>query len=111
MDFTLDFFEKKIEEFYDIKESKNEEIHMKFKKEIMIDLEITQQEAIEGSKQNICFNRYEKCKVCMGTKLKKDKKPQNCSQCFKGKIRKNNLFEVHCFQCDGTGQIFKDSCG
>lgn len=86
--------------------------------DLRYNLEITFEEAYNGTKKQITINREEECSTCKGTGAKPGSKIDTCSAC-KGtgaiKTIKNTIFGQTqttrtCDICGGTGKIIKEQC-
>ena len=110
--FSDDYFIKKVDEFFNIKESIKEDKFNRYRNSIFTQTEITLQEALEGIKKKITFFRWVKCQSCDGSGVEnKNKNLQVCQLCVgRGEFQNNFGRLVHCIQCDGTGEIIEDVC-
>jgi len=82
--------------------------------DLRYDLEITLEEAAEGKKAKIKIPRWEACNICNGSGAKAGSKPVNCPACGgRGQLRhQQGFFTVTrtCPQCQGVGEVIRDSC-
>lgn len=77
-------------------------------------LEITLEEAAQGSEPKIRIPRHEICPVCLGRKVAPGARPVSCPQCGgRGKIRyQQGFFTLNkaCPSCRGAGTIIQNPC-
>lgn len=87
-------------------------------KDISMNLVLTFEEAVKGTKKDISFNKNEACSSCKGTGAKDGKAFDKCPKCKgTGKIQyvSQSLFSQTinvrpCDACGGTGKIIKEKC-
>jgi len=83
-------------------------------RDLEITVEITLEEAAEGTEKTITVPRYETCATCSGSGAKPGSKKTTCSQC-RGSGRtvvSNGFFQLAqtCPRCHGEGTIIQTSC-
>jgi len=78
------------------------------------DLDITFDEAVNGTQTNIEVPRLVACDACSGSGAKAGTEPEICSGCEgSGQIRfQQGLFQISkaCGQCNGEGKVIKSPC-
>ena len=83
-------------------------------KDIIVNLELSFLESIEGSQKTLSFERTSICGTCSGSKCKPGTSPTKCGACSgSGKIfYKQGYLSVamDCSVCKGEGAIIKDPC-
>ena len=81
-------------------------------------LEITFEDAVKGSTQEISYKRFEKCETCHGSGSKKGTGTKTCSTCH-GTGREQRVQQTIfgsfattrvCSACDGQGKIIENPC-
>jgi molecular chaperone DnaJ len=81
---------------------------------ILIDIEISFPEAINGSKKEILFWKRDVCTVCEGAKSKPGTLPIKCKACectgSKSVRDGNTIIKTECRKCSGKGYIIKEKC-
>lgn len=82
--------------------------------DLRAEVEITLQEAFDGTERQLKLNRAAACGTCSGSGAKAGSKPTTCSVCQgHGKVRAQQGFfmvERTCHQCHGAGQTISDPC-
>lgn len=86
--------------------------------DIRINMTITFEEAVFGTKKEIDIERNETCKTCHGSGAKAGTNPVTCDMCHgsgKVKVVQNTFMGSFatvktCEKCNGTGQIIKEVC-
>jgi molecular chaperone DnaJ len=82
--------------------------------DLRYDLEISLEEAAAGLQTKIKIPRWEACSLCEGTGAKPGSKPISCPTCGgRGQLRhQQGFFTVTrtCPQCQGMGQVIRESC-
>lgn len=86
--------------------------------DLRCNLKITFEEAALGCEKEVEITRNEVCSECHGTRAKPGSKPERCPSCEgTGQVRRvqRSLFgqfinTAVCSQCQGEGQIIKESC-
>jgi molecular chaperone DnaJ len=77
-------------------------------------LTISFEEAVNGTKKDITFERHDVCGTCEGSGAKAGTKPDGCGTCRgSGRItRQQGFFMVQttCPVCQGAGVVIKDKC-
>ncbi len=83
-------------------------------KDLVLELDISLQEAAVGVQKEININRHETCPVCNGSKMKPGTEKEICRRCQgRGQIRfQQGFFSISrtCSDCHGTGRIIKHPC-
>ncbi len=83
--------------------------------DLRYDLNLTLEEAVQGTEMNISVPRRTDCNTCNGTGAKPGSKPITCTTCQgRGQVRmQQGFFSVQqtCPNCRGKGTIIKDPCG
>lgn len=83
-------------------------------RDILIETEISLEEAFTGTKKIIRLNRREECPTCKGKGTEKEGDMVTCSRCNgKGEtVVSQGLFTIRqtCSQCGGNGVIIKNPC-
>lgn len=83
--------------------------------DLRYNLEITLEEAVNGTEQKIRIPVYVACDTCSGSGAKPGSSPVTCSMCHgHGQVRmQQGFFTVQqtCPTCRGTGKQIKDPCG
>ena len=85
---------------------------------LAVDLDLTFEEAVQGTEKEINFNRYEVCATCRGSGAEPGSQPETCSTCKgTGEIRRSqqSLFGQYvnvspCSRCRGEGKIITQPC-
>jgi molecular chaperone DnaJ len=82
--------------------------------DLRAEVEISLQEAFDGTERQLKLNRAAACGTCAGSGAKAGSKPMTCSLCQgHGKVRAQQGFfmvERTCHQCNGAGQTISDPC-
>lgn len=82
--------------------------------DLRAEVEISLEEAFDGTERQLKLNRAGSCAPCKGTGAKAGSQPTTCSVCQgHGKVRAQQGFfmvERTCHQCQGTGQMITDPC-
>lgn len=81
-------------------------------------LDLTFDEAINGTEKEITYRRREVCETCHGTGAKAGTSPETCPKCHgSGTINVQRqtplgrmMTQEVCDECHGTGQIIKEKC-
>jgi molecular chaperone DnaJ len=83
--------------------------------DLRTEVDITMQDAYDGTERQINLNRAAACGTCNGSGAKPGSQPSTCNMCHgHGKVRAQQGFftvERPCHQCQGSGQIIADPCG
>lgn len=83
-------------------------------RDLVLEFEITLEEAAFGTDNDIKLNRIELCPVCDGTKLRPGTQKSVCRHCQgRGQIRyQQGFFSImrSCSQCKGAGDIITTPC-
>ena len=87
-------------------------------KDITMNIVLTFEEAVNGTKKSVSFNRNEACPACKGTGAKGGTAYEKCAKCKgTGKIQfvSQSMFSQTvnlrpCDACGGTGKIIKEKC-
>lgn len=88
--------------------------------DVRIELSLTREEAKEGCKKGVSFDRYVTCEVCHGTGSRDGNAPITCNMCGgKGTMEIDlsqlmgiglGTMQMPCPQCEGSGKIVSDPC-
>jgi molecular chaperone DnaJ len=82
--------------------------------DLRYDLEISLQEAAEGTEKEIRYNRAVSCKTCNGSGAEPGSKKVTCTTCGgAGQVSSNRgfiSFRQACPSCQGAGQIIEKPC-
>jgi molecular chaperone DnaJ len=82
--------------------------------DLRYNLELTLEEAVEGTELEIEVPTWVQCKKCEGSGAKKGTKPEACQMCHgAGQIHMQQGFfaiQQTCPQCHGAGEVIKDPC-
>ena len=82
--------------------------------DLRAEVEISLQEAYDGTERQLKLNRAGACGACSGTGARAGASPATCSVCQgHGKVRAQQGFfmvERTCHQCQGSGQMITDPC-
>jgi molecular chaperone DnaJ len=82
--------------------------------DLRAEVEITLQDAFDGTERQLKLNRAAACGTCAGSGANAGSKPTTCSLCQgHGKVRAQQGFfmvERTCHQCNGAGQTISDPC-
>jgi len=86
--------------------------------DLRLDVEISFEEAVFGTKQDLEVPKYESCNVCDGKGLEPGTQPERCTRCDgTGEIRRSHqsIFGQFvnvsvCDRCGGDGQVIKTPC-
>lgn len=82
--------------------------------DLRFDLELSLEEAVNGTTTKIRVPRLVNCEICQGSGAKKGSSPVTCPTCDGvGQVRmQQGFFSIQqtCPQCRGTGKIIKDPC-
>ncbi len=83
--------------------------------DLRYNLDLTLEEAVNGTSANIEVATHVKCETCDGSGAKKGSSPVTCTTCGGvGQVRMQQGFfslQQTCPHCGGTGQMIKDPCG
>jgi molecular chaperone DnaJ len=83
--------------------------------DLRTEVDISLQEAYEGTERQINLTRAAACETCNGSGAKPGSQPTTCGMCHgHGKVRAQQGFftvERPCHQCQGSGQVIGDPCG
>ncbi len=83
--------------------------------DLRYNLELTLEEAVQGTTVKIRVPTYVSCKTCGGSGARKGTRPTTCTTCGgHGQVRmQQGFFSVQqtCPRCNGTGSIISDPCG
>jgi molecular chaperone DnaJ len=83
--------------------------------DLRYDLELSLEEAVNGTTTRIRVPRLILCEVCLGSGAKKGSSPVKCPTCDgMGQVRmQQGFFSIQqtCPQCRGNGKIISDPCG
>ena len=83
--------------------------------DLRTEVNITLQEAYDGTERQVNLTRAAACKACDGSGAKPGSQPSTCPTCQgHGKVRAQQGFftiERPCHSCQGSGQIIADPCG
>ncbi|NNE38808.1 MAG: molecular chaperone DnaJ, partial [Gammaproteobacteria bacterium] len=83
--------------------------------DLRYDLDLSLEEAINGTTTKIRIGKLASCSVCNGSGAKKGSSPTNCPTCDgMGQVRmQQGFFSIQqtCPQCRGKGKIISDPCG
>ena len=82
--------------------------------DVRVDVALSLEEAYQGVKKTLRFNRQKKCETCQGSRSQPGSRPQNCSQC-NGRghvVQSNGILRVQttCPRCRGSGQMITNPC-
>lgn len=86
--------------------------------DLLVDLEVSFEEAAKGVEKEISINRMERCSACHGSGAKDGSKRKTCGNCGgSGKVRVNQTTAFGQFQtvrtcpsCGGRGSIIEEPC-
>ncbi len=82
--------------------------------DLRYNLELTLEEAVQGTEVNITVPRMSTCKTCDGSGAKPGSTPTQCGTCHgQGQVRiQQGFFSVQqtCPQCHGKGTLISDPC-
>jgi len=83
-------------------------------RDLVLEIELTLEEAASGVEKEIKINRSRCCAECRGTGVKPGTRKSSCQQCQgRGQVRyQQGFFAVArpCPQCEGSGQIITSPC-
>jgi len=83
-------------------------------RDLALELQITLEEAAEGTEKELRITRHELCPVCRGSRLRPGTKKSVCPACHgHGQLRyQQGFFTITrtCSHCDGTGEIIATPC-
>jgi len=83
-------------------------------RDLVLELDITLEDAAFGVEKELKLNRAEHCTVCAGDKMKPGTSKSQCSQCEgKGQVRyQQGFFAIArtCSRCGGSGEIITTPC-
>lgn len=83
--------------------------------DLRAEVEISLQEAYDGTERQLKLNRASTCTTCGGSGAKPGSQPVTCPVCHgHGKVRAQQGFfmvERTCHHCQGSGQTIADPCG
>ena len=83
-------------------------------KDIILSLEISFLESIQGVQKTISYSRLETCSTCKGSKCSPGTSPSNCKTCFgTGELffKQGNMnIGVDCHTCNGEGFKIENPC-
>lgn len=83
--------------------------------DLRAEVDITLQEAYDGTERQISVTRAGTCGTCQGSGAKPGSQPSTCATCHgHGKVRAQQGFfmvERTCHTCGGAGQVIADPCG
>ncbi len=82
--------------------------------DLRYNLDLSLEEAVQGTEVNITVPRMSSCKTCSGSGSKPGSSPSQCGTCHgQGQVRiQQGFFSVQqtCPQCQGSGQVVSDPC-
>jgi len=83
-------------------------------RDLVLELQITLEEAAKGTEKELKITRHELCPVCQGSKLKPGTRKIICPACQgRGQLRyQQGFFTITrtCSHCNGTGEIIASPC-
>jgi|YelNatPaOPRAMG01_1025707.scaffolds.fasta_scaffold05133_7 molecular chaperone DnaJ len=83
-------------------------------RDLVLELQITLEEAARGTEKELKITRHELCPVCQGSKLKPGTRKIICPACQgRGQLRyQQGFFTITrtCSHCNGTGEIIASPC-
>ena len=87
--------------------------------DVVVELEMTLEEATSGAEKILRYPRMETCEVCRGNGSQPGSKPEDCPQCKgAGQVRysqstpfMNFVSTQPCGKCRGTGKVILNACG
>ncbi len=83
-------------------------------RDLMIEMEITLEEAAKGTEKEIKLHRAESCSFCHGTGLEPGTQPSVCQSCGgRGQVRSQHGFLIisrTCSHCGGAGEVIRTPC-
>jgi molecular chaperone DnaJ len=83
-------------------------------RDLVLEMEVTLEEAAFGVEKEVKLNRAELCPVCKGDKTKPGTSKSTCSQCQgQGQVRyQQGFFAIArtCSRCGGAGQVITTPC-
>ncbi|MDR3031172.1 MAG: molecular chaperone DnaJ [Holosporales bacterium] len=83
--------------------------------DIRYDMNVSLEEAYNGTRKNVKFTTFIKCDSCQGTGSAGNNKPSACPICHgRGSVRYRQGFvtiERTCQTCGGSGTVLSDPCG
>lgn len=87
-------------------------------RDVQVDIEITFEEMVQGTKRDINLYKKSECSLCHGTGGEPGTKEENCKTCSgSGKVQKtvNSIFGSFaqvstCHMCQGLGKIYSKKC-
>jgi len=107
------FFNFGFENFFGVRQPRRSS-HSRKGRDLVLELDVTLEEAAFGTKKEIKINRAELCPVCHGSKMQPGTHQETCHQCQgRGHIRyQQGFFTISrtCSQCEGTGQRIPFPC-
>ncbi len=86
--------------------------------DLRVDLTISFEEAVFGSKKTITVDRWVSCSTCGGTGAKAGTSPETCPKCHgtgRISVMQQTMFgrvqtQTTCPECGGSGKIIKEKC-
>jgi len=83
--------------------------------DLRIEIEVTLEEAFDGTERQINLTRAVACDTCSGSGAQEGSAPTTCTVCAgHGKVRAQQGFfmvERPCHNCQGSGQVIENPCG
>jgi molecular chaperone DnaJ len=83
-------------------------------RDVIVNLEISFMEAIQGCQKQVVFDRVSVCSTCNGTKCKPGSSPSTCSTCGgSGQVMyKQGYMSIAmvCNSCNGEGSMIRNPC-
>ncbi len=84
----------------------------KYGKDIILSLEISFMESIQGVQKTLSYTRVETCNMCKGSKCAPGSAPTKCQVCdgLGEVLYGNGQMSMDCPQCKGEGKIIENMC-
>ncbi|MDD5800718.1 MAG: DnaJ domain-containing protein [Coriobacteriales bacterium] len=88
-------------------------------KDVVYTVDISDDEAVKGTRRGVTFQRYATCDVCHGSGSVAHSEPETCPTCHGtghidvdlGSFFGIGYMQMECPECEGSGKVVSDPCG